>query len=70
MRFPPVFLPVSFAGDVIAGGASALDLWLAQAIRFLAGIEPPPIAARTPDQVRLVLSTGERRAVIAFSVGV
>ena len=54
---------------ILGGGASALDVWLAQAIRHLAGIAPPPIAARTPDQVRLVLTPGQRSAIIALSVG-
>jgi ABC-2 type transport system permease protein len=49
-------------------GASALDLWLTRAIRHLARLAPPAIAARTPDQVRLLLTPGQRSMVIALSV--
>jgi hypothetical protein len=49
-------------------GASTLDLWLTRAIRHLARLAPPAIAARTPDQVRLLLTPGQRSAVIALSV--
>lgn len=59
----------SLMTGVLSGSASALDLWLAQAIRHLAGIRPPPIAARTPDQVRLVLTPTQRSTIIALSVG-
>jgi len=58
----------SLSSAVLGGGASAIDLWLARAIRRLAGLTDPQIAARTPDQIRLVLTTAERRAVIALSV--
>jgi hypothetical protein len=54
----------------IAGHASAGDLWLAQAIRYLAKAPEPKVdvAARRPDQIRLVMTDGQRRAVIALSV--
>ncbi|MBA3394026.1 MAG: Gldg family protein, partial [Deltaproteobacteria bacterium] len=58
----------SLSTAVLAGGPSAGDLWLARAIRWLAGLTDPVVAARTPDQVRLVLTPGERRAVISLSV--
>ena len=54
--------------SIVAGGASAGDLWLAHAVRWLAGKSPPSVAvaARPPDQVRLVMTSGQRRAVIAL----
>ena len=60
----------SFSSAVLGGGASAGDLWLARAVRYVAGAAEPrvTIAARTPDQIRLVLTAGQRRAVIAMSV--
>ena len=59
----------SFATSLLSGGASAADLWLAHAIRYLAARPQPhvSIAARAPSQVRLVMTGGERRAVIAIS---
>jgi len=54
---------------VLGSGASALDLWLAQGMRYLVGLRTPNIAARTPAQVRLVLTSGQRSAIIALSVG-
>jgi len=61
----------SLSTAVLAGGASAGDLWLARAIRFLAGKPEPRLAieARAPDQIRLVMTAGQRRAVTALSVG-
>ncbi len=63
----------SFATGMLDTGASAGDLWLARALRYLAGpsgrVEAPAIAARTPDQIRLVMTPGQRRAVIALSIG-
>ncbi|MBV8761737.1 MAG: Gldg family protein [Deltaproteobacteria bacterium] len=58
----------SFATSLLAGGASAGDLWLAHAIRWLAGKPAPAVAvaARAPDQVKLVMTAGQRRAVIAL----
>jgi ABC-2 type transport system permease protein len=58
----------SFVTSIVEGGASAGDLWLAHAVRWLAG-KPPSgvaVAAKPPDQVRLVMTTGQRRAVIAL----
>ncbi len=59
----------SFATSIVDSGVSAGDLWLAQAVRWLAN-KPVRVAVgtRTPDQLRLVMSDGERRAVIALSV--
>ncbi len=59
----------SFATSIVSSGVSAGDLWLAQAVRWLAA-KPVRVAigVRTPDQLRLVMSDGERRAVIALSV--
>ncbi|MBS1121795.1 MAG: ABC-type uncharacterized transport system [Deltaproteobacteria bacterium] len=61
----------SMSSAVLGGGASAGDLWVARAIQFLSGASEPrvDVAARTPSQVRLVLTTGQRNAVIAVSVG-
>jgi len=58
----------SFATSLLAGGASAGDLWLARAVRWLAGKPAPSVAvaARAPDQVRLVMTSAQRRAVIAL----
>jgi ABC-2 type transport system permease protein len=55
----------SFATSLVAGGASAGDLWLAQAVRWLAGASAPSVmvAARAPDQVRLVMTEKQRRIV-------
>jgi ABC-2 type transport system permease protein len=59
----------SFATAALSGGASAGDLWLEQAIRFVAG-QPPhaPATGRAAEQVRLVMTAGERRTVIALCV--
>jgi ABC-2 type transport system permease protein len=61
----------SLTSRVLAAGSSAVDLWVARAIRFAAGAPEPSvaIASRAPDQIRLVMTTGQRRAVIALSVG-
>lgn len=58
----------SFATSLLAGGASAGDLWLAHAVRWLAGKPAPSVGvgARAPDQVKLVMTSGQRRAVIAL----
>jgi ABC-2 type transport system permease protein len=58
----------SFATSILEGGASAGDLWLAHAVRWLAGkpAAAVAVAARPPDQVRLVMTSGQRRAVIAL----
>ena len=52
------------------GSASAGDLWLTQAVRFLAGKPSPQvsIAPRTIDQVRLVMTEGQRRTVVVLSI--
>lgn len=60
----------SFTTAVLAGSASAADLWLANAVRFLAG-KPAPrvaIATRAPDQVRLVMTATQRSTIIALSI--
>jgi ABC-2 type transport system permease protein len=61
----------SLTTAMLSGGASAIDLWVARAVRFLAGVSEPKldVAARAPDQIRLVMTTGQRRAVIALCVG-
>ncbi len=53
---------------VLGSGASALDLWLVQGIRHIVGMRAPAIAPRTPEQVRLVLTTGQRSTIVALSV--
>jgi hypothetical protein len=60
----------SMSRPILAGGASAGDLWVAQAIRYLAGrpMRRVAVAARTPDQVRLVMTPSERFSVVAISV--
>jgi ABC-2 type transport system permease protein len=60
----------SFTTAVLAGSASAADLWLANAVRFLAG-KPAPrvaIAPRAPDQIRLVMTPAQRSTIIALSI--
>jgi hypothetical protein len=60
----------SFMTTLLAGSASAADLWLAHAVRFVAGKPAPKvsIAARAPDQVRLLMTSGQRRAVMVLSI--
>ncbi|MGN6106325.1 MAG: Gldg family protein, partial [Kofleriaceae bacterium] len=60
----------SMSTAVLGPVAVAGDLWIARAVRFLAGAPDRgvDIAARTPDQVRLVLTDGQRNAIIALSV--
>ena len=60
----------SLTNAALSGGASAGDLWIDHAIRFLANRPAPAVAidARAPDQVRLVMTAGERRSVVALSV--
>ena len=60
----------SFTNAALSGGAAANDLWLERAVRWLANrpTASVDVGARTPDQVRLVMTAGERRAVIALSV--
>jgi ABC-2 type transport system permease protein len=61
----------SVTSAALAGGASAGDLWVARAIRFASGAPEPTVAVatRAPQQVRLVMSPDQRRAIIALSVG-
>jgi ABC-2 type transport system permease protein len=61
----------SLTSAVLAGGASAGDLWVARAIRFASGAPEPAVAvaARALQQVRLVMTPDQRLAVIALSVG-
>lgn len=60
----------TFSTANLANRMSATDLWLARAVRFLGGAEPRvTVAPRTPDQVRLLLTGGQRSAIIALSVG-
>jgi hypothetical protein len=61
----------SLTSRLLSGRPSALDLWFAQAIRFASGAPEPTvaIASRAPEQVRLLMTAGQRRAVIALSVG-
>lgn len=60
----------SFTTAVMQGTASAADLWLANAVRFLAGMPAPRvnIAPRAPDQVRLVMTDAQRRTVVVLSI--
>lgn len=60
----------SLTSELLAATRATTDLWLARAIRFASGVAEPALAApaRAPDQVRLVMTDGERRAVIALSV--
>ncbi len=60
----------SFSSAMLAGGASAGDLWLARAVRWLANqpLEDAAIAERTPDQLRLVMTSGERTTATALCV--
>jgi ABC-2 type transport system permease protein len=60
----------SFLTSLLRGSASAADLWLARAVRWLAGKPAPKvsIAARAPEQVRLLMTSGQRRAVLVLSI--
>lgn len=60
----------SFMTTLLRGSASAADLWLARAVRYLAGKPAPKVsvAARAPEQVRLVMTDGQRRAVLVLSI--
>ncbi len=60
----------SFTTAVLRGSASAGDLWLANAVRFLAGRPTTrlAIAPRAADQVRLVMTDSQRRTVIVLSI--
>ncbi|MCW5802930.1 MAG: Gldg family protein [Deltaproteobacteria bacterium] len=61
----------TFATATLTGGASAADLWLARAVRYLAGATGTgvDVAARKPHQVRLLLTPSQRTAIVAFCVG-
>jgi ABC-2 type transport system permease protein len=61
----------SLSTALLSGGASAADLWLARGVRFVTKTGDPTVAVaeRTPDQVRLVLTSGQRNAIIALCVG-
>ena len=50
----------SFTTAILQGGASAGDLWLAHAVRYLAGktASTVSVGGRAPDQVRLVMTAG------------
>jgi hypothetical protein len=60
----------TFASSVLSSGGLANGLWLARVVRWLSGDQPreAAIAARAPNQVRLVLDDGERRAIKTVSV--
>ncbi|HTL36183.1 MAG TPA: Gldg family protein [Kofleriaceae bacterium] len=60
----------SFSTAVLKGGLSAADLWLAHAIRYVAGVPVPKVAigARGVDQVRLVMTPAQRRIVTWLSI--
>ncbi len=62
----------SLASAAAASGVGAGDLLLASILAEAAGRARPALALpdKTPDQVRLVMTTGERRAVTALCVGV
>jgi hypothetical protein len=60
----------SLTTAVLTGGASAADLWLTRAVRYLSGAEPTvAVANRAPQQVRLLMTAAQRRAAIAVCVG-
>jgi hypothetical protein len=55
--------------SAVPAGASAGELLAARAVRWLAHRDPPPVEAwrdKTPEQLRLVMTAGERRAAIAL----
>jgi len=60
----------SFTTAVLEGGASAGDLWLANAIRFLAGKQAPALAIppRAAEQVRLLMTESQRRTVTVLCI--
>ena len=72
----PVGALVSEAQRAVAPPGSkavaAGDLWLARAIRVLAGAGEPvvDVAAPAQSQVRLVMTSAQRTTVIAIGVGV
>ncbi len=60
----------SFTTAVLGGGASAGDLWIARVVHWLAGrpFDDAATLERTPDQLRLVMTTSERKTAIALCV--
>ena len=60
----------SFSTAVLEGGLSASDLWLAHAIRFVSGAPVTKVAVRSHglDQVRLVMTPGQRKIVTWLSI--
>ena len=58
----------SLTNAVLSVGTSALDLWMVRALRWAARRPLPevPIADRAPDQVRLLMTRGERRSIAAL----
>ena len=60
----------SMTTAVLEGGASAGDLWIAHAVQWLARSKMRLVdTARPLDQIRLVMTGSQRRAVIALCVG-
>ena len=57
--------------SAVVQGASAGDLLAAHAIRWLAGRDQRAVELRdkTPEQLRLIMTAGERRAMIALCAG-
>ncbi|CAN5910057.1 hypothetical protein BH11MYX2_BH11MYX2_32230 [soil metagenome] len=54
---------------MLAQASNAADLWLAQAIRYLAHVREPVLApVKHPEQVRLVMTAGQRQLVSAIAV--
>jgi hypothetical protein len=55
---------------LLRGSASAADLWLARAVRYLAGKPVPKVSveARAPEHVRLLMTQGQRRVVLVLSI--
>ncbi len=63
----------SLRSPMVTAGNSALDLWMARALRWAARRPLPavPVADRAPDQVRLLMTRGERRSAAALcAVGI
>lgn len=62
----------SVSSAVLAAGASALDLWMVRALRWAARRPLPavPGSDRAPDQMRLLMTRGERRSVAVICAAV
>lgn len=60
----------SMSSAALIGGASAADLWMFQAVKFVAGQKTLSLGVkpRSVGQVRLAMTADERRIVIALSV--